>query len=228
MKLFWMQAAILLALVTSGILAGCQILGIAASKLPPPTVPQAYDGLGGHTAATWIWSDEGIDLDYPQLSLDLSTALQRNLEIARDKGSSRQKRELEGLSFSILPASVVKHQKRDPSLNMTPILHIAPRLGVERLIYIEIARFTTQGGTATGLRRGVAQFNLSVIEVDLQTKTASYGYQEQAIDVVYPSFGPVDGSTTLTHQEAYRGLVIGIADEAALRFVSHPQPEPGS
>ena len=219
---------LLLAMVLpAALLGGCQILGVVASRLPPATVPQAYEGLGGHTAAIWIWSDGAIDLDYPQLSLELSSALQKNLETARDKGSSRQKRELDGLKFTILPASVVKHQKRDPSLNLQPILQIAPKLEVERLIYIEFARFTTQGGSAAGLRRGVAYFNLSVVEVDLQTKTARFGYQEQGINITYPDFGPADGSTTLTDKEAYHGLVVGIADEVALRFVSHPEPEPG-
>ena len=227
MRLITAICCLLLLVGGATVISGCILLGVAASKLPARTVPQAYEGLGGHTAATWVWCDGAIDLDYPQLSLDVSTVLQKNLEAARDNGTSRQRRELENMRFTILPASVVKHQKRDPMLNMAPILDIAPRLDVDRLIYIEITRFTTQGGTAAGLRRGVAEYNLSVIEVDPQTDKATFGYQEQGISAVFPTFGPADGSTTLTNEEAYRGLVIQIGDRAALRFVSHPEPEPG-
>ena len=140
---------LILSLLMAG---GCQVLGIIASKAPAPTVPPAYDGLAGQTAAVWVWVDPAIDLDYPRLSLDLASRIQSNLEKARDEGSGRQRKELEGLQFTIVPESIVKYQKRDPTLNMRPITSIAPRLDVDRLIYVEVMDFTTQGGAAPGGR----------------------------------------------------------------------------
>jgi hypothetical protein len=204
---------------------GCQLLGIAASKAPARTVPPAYEGLAGKTTAVWIWVDPAVDLDYPRLSLEVATRMQRNLETARDRGNRRQKRELEGVSFPIAPASVVKYQKRDPGLNMMPITQIAPRLEVERLIYVEVQDFTTQGGAAAGLLRGVATANISVIEVDPRTKAARPGFEEQGVRIVFPPGSNEAGSSTLTGQAVYQGLVMRLADEASLRFISHPEPD---
>jgi hypothetical protein len=215
----------LLLLGLSLLAGGCQLLGIVASKAPARTVPAAYEGLAGKTTAVWIWVDPAVDLDYPRLSLEVATRLQRNLETVRDRGNRRQKRELEGTIFPISPASVVKYQKRDPGLNMTPITQIAPRLEVQRLIYVEIMDFTTQGGAAAGLLRGMATVNISVIEVDPRTKAARPGYEEQGVRLVFPPGSNEEGSSTLTAQAVYQGLVMQLADEASLRFISHPEPD---
>src|SRR5687768_16867542 len=204
---------------------GCQLLGIVASKAPARTVPPAYEGLAGKTTAVWVWVDPGVDLDYPRLSLDVATRLQRNLETVRDRGNRRQKGELKETTFPIQPASVVKYQKRDPGLNMTPITQIAPRLEVERLIYIEVMDFTTQGGAAAGLLRGVATVNISVIEVDPRTNSARAGYEEQGARFVFPPGSREEGSSSLTEQAVYQGLVMQLADQASLRFISHPEPD---
>jgi hypothetical protein len=204
---------------------GCQLLGIAASKMPAATVPPAYEGLKGQSVAVWVWVDPGVDLDYPTLSLDVATRLQNDLLSARDQGNRRQKGELAGVTFPIEPASVVKYQKRDPMLNMTPITQLAPRLEVTRLIYVEIMDFTTQGGAAAGLLRGLADVNVSVIEVDPATKLAKPGYEEQGISFTFPPGLGEEGSSSLTERTVYLGLVQQVADGAALRFVSHPEPE---
>src|SRR5687768_5295364 len=89
--------ALALGLLCTG--SGCQLLGIAASKMPARTVPAAYDGLAGQRTGVWVWVDPAVDLDYPRLSLDIATRLQTNLEGARDAGSA--KKELAGVSFPI-------------------------------------------------------------------------------------------------------------------------------
>lgn len=211
--------------LVSAAASGCTLLGIAASRAPPRTVPPAYDELAGNSTAVWVWVDSAVDLDYPRLSLDVATRIQKNLEEARDRGNKRQKKELQGLSFPIEPASIVKYQKRDTTLNIAPILQVAPRLDVQRLIYIEVPRFTTQGGAAPGLLRGSAEISISVVEVDLQTKQARMAYQEQGLRLAFPPDGPAQGSSTLNERNVYQGLALRIADEASLRFVSHPEPE---
>lgn len=206
-------------------LAGCQVLGLVASKAPARTVPAAYDGLAGKRVAVWVWVDPGISLDYPRLSLDIATRLQKNLEAARDTGSRRQKRELADSTFPIEPASVDKYQKRDPTLNMMPIAQIAPRLDVERLIYVEVMKFTTQGGAAAGLYRGVAEATISVIEIDPNTKKTNVAFAEQGVRFLFPPGAREEGSSTLTERVVYQGLALRVADETTLRFVSHPEDD---
>lgn len=214
-----------LVLISAGATSGCALLGLAASRAPPRTVPPAYDRLAGNSTAVWVWVDAAVDLDYPRLSLDVATRIQKNLEDARDRGNNRQKKELEGMSFPIEPASIVKYQKRDTTLNMAPILQVAPKLDVQRLVYVEVPRFTTQGGAAPGLLRGVSEISISVVEIDRQTKQARMGYQEQGLRLAFPPDGPAQGSSTLDERSVYQGLALRIADEASMRFVSHPEQE---
>src|SRR5690606_2646646 len=116
-----------------------------------------------------------------------------NLEKARDDGSGRQRKELKGLTFAIVPESIVKYQKRDPTLNLMPITSIAPKLDVDRLIYVEVMDFTTQGGAAPGLFRGEAEVNISVVEVDAGRENAAVAFQEQGLKLIFPDFGPSEG-----------------------------------
>ena len=212
---------------------GCNLLGVIAAKSPPPVVPAAYDGLAGQRVAVWVWVEPGAEIDYPALSLQLATRLQQNLEAARDKGPGRARRNLKETTFPIRPESIERHQNNNPMLGSMPITQIAPRLDVDRVIYVEITRFTTQGGAAAGLYRGVATMNISVVEAPPAPATpgttrpaeGTIAFQDQNIQVAFPRRGPAEGSSTLRAGDAYQGLVLEIADAAARRFVAHQAEE---
>ena len=53
---------------------GCNVLGLIASKSPPPMVPAAYSDLAGRSTAIWVWVEPGADIDYPALSLQIATS----------------------------------------------------------------------------------------------------------------------------------------------------------
>ena len=211
-------------------LAGCVILGAAASKLPAPTVPAAYDGLAGHTAAVWVWVDPAADLDYPTLSLELATTIQKRIEAARDLGTRRQRNQVEQTTFPYPPSSIVRYQKQNPSLNAMAIRDLAPRIGVERVIYVEVADFTTQGGAVSGLLRGVADVNINLVETPggpaAATRPESGGkanvaFTEQGIKLAFPSKGPSEGTNRLSDRQVYAGTVDAIAAAVADRFLPH-------
>ena len=214
--------------------SGCVALGAAASKLPPPTVPAAYDGLAGQTAAVWVWVDPAADLDYPTLSLEVATAVQKRIETARDLGSRRQRKQVEGTSFPYPPSSIVRYQKQDPALNALPIRELAPRIGVERVLYVEVADFTTNGGAVSGLLRGVAELNINLVETDGRPATATrpatgepakIAFVEQGIRVSFPPKGPSEGSNLLNERQVYAGTVDAIAAAVADRFLPHASEE---
>lgn len=213
---------LLLAALMTG---GCALLGVAAAKAPPPTVPAAYDDLAGHTAAVWVWADPRIDLDYPSLWLEVATRLQRTLEAARDAGTARQRRELEALEFTIKPESFGRY-KDDPAIRMTSARTLAARLGVERVIFVEIVEFATQGGMAAGLWRGEATVNVQVFAVDPETREAELVFDDPNRRIAFPDTDSVvPGGTRLGPDATYAGLVLQIADEVARRFLSHPAEE---
>ena len=211
---------------------GCVILGAAASKLPAPIVPAAYDDLAGKSVAVWVWVDPAVDLDYPTLSLELATAIQSGLEAARDVGSRGQQRALEETTFPIEPRSIVRYQKNDPLLNTLPVRDLAPRLGVERVIYVEVADFTTQGGAVVGLNRGTAEVGVTVVEIDApvvggtsdkaRVGVVETAYAEGGLELAFPP-GAAEGSNRLTPRQTYEGTLAEIAGTVVRKFIPHPQ-----
>ncbi|MEL7239203.1 MAG: hypothetical protein AAGK78_10095, partial [Planctomycetota bacterium] len=153
-------AALLAGAICSG---GCNVLGFMASRLPAPTVPAAYDGLGGKTAGVVVWAPVEVQADFPDVTLNLSQAVQKRLEVGRDEGDRGAPKQLEGLTFPYPAASYVRQFKNDPSLAREPIEMLAPDIGVERLVYVELDSFTNRGGVAAGLVRGKAVVGIQVV-----------------------------------------------------------------
>src|SRR5687768_264468 len=90
------------------VLSGCNVLGIAAQALPPPTVKPDYTGFAGQTVGVMVWADRGIRIDWPTVRLDLANAIQARL------ASSVKAKELAGTSYPVSPASIVRYQEDHP------------------------------------------------------------------------------------------------------------------
>lgn len=224
--------------------AGCNVAGVVASKLPPPTVKPAYEGLANESTAIIVWAAPEVEVDHPGLTVQIGKRIENNLKAARDSGGRGAQKTLENLSFPYPTESYARYLKEDPTLSIMPARELAALAGARRVIYVEIDRFTTRGGAAQGLVRGVAEVNLAVYEIDdpitatddvsLANRTptgpttspaAREAYREAAIRVTFPERGPEEGSNTLSPQRAYAGLVAGIADTIAKRFVPHSAEE---
>ena len=230
-------AALLLTTALLGAAAGaggCQVLGVAASKLPPPTVPAAYDALAGHPVAVWVWVDPAAALDYPYLSRELAAAVQKRLEIARDDGDKGERRVTEGVTFPYPPESFARYQKENPTLGALPATELAKRIGTDRLIYIEIGRFTTRGGAVSGLNRGVAELSVQVVEVADATptpatrpaeKTARVAFTEAGIKVSYPTKGAPEGTNRIGVEKIYQGTLFEMAKAVGDRLLPHSSEE---
>ena len=225
----------------AGAQVGCNVAGFAAAALPPPTIEASYQDLGGHSAAVIVWAAPEIQADYPALTRQIGQRLQTYLETARDDGNRTTRDALEGMSFPLPSSSYVRAFKNDPTLAYAPPEEIASLAGAERVVYVEITRFTTGGGAAAGLVRGLAEVNLTIYEVaepvvaDDETSLASNrgtaepaateGYREAAIIFAYPPDGPSEGSARLAPADAYRGLALEVTDGVAERLVEHRGPD---
>ena len=135
----------------AGAQVGCNVAGFAAAALPPPTIEASYQDLGGHSAAVIVWAAPEIQADYPALTRQIGQRLQTYLETARDDGNRTTRDALEGMSFPLPSSSYVRAFKNDPTLAYAPPEEIASLAGAERVVYVEITRFTTGGGAAAGL-----------------------------------------------------------------------------
>jgi hypothetical protein len=198
--------------------AGCNIFGVAANALPEPDVAASYKGLAGHTVAVMVWADRGVQIDYPSLRLDVATGVQSKLQQAQ-KG---KKKDLKDARFPYAPASVVRFQEDHPEVHEQPVTQVAPRLKVDRVIYVEIDSLRTRADDAVDLFRGEATASVKVIAVDPQTGASRTAYEESGIAAAFPPSAPPEGIPGVGDARIYRGTVDRLTSLVAIRFFSHP------
>ena len=196
--------------------AGCSVLGLAANAMPQAPVPARYNGLAGHSVAVLVWVPRGLAVDYPALRLDLVTGVQARLQRAQKAG----KGELKNATFPHAPASLVRFQEDHPELERSPIVNVAPRLKVQRLIYVEVENFQTRSEQAVELYRGSATISLRVVAVD--GGAAKVVYEEAGGSVTFPPSAPAEGLPDASDAKIYRGTTGLLAQVIAERFYAHP------
>jgi hypothetical protein len=206
-------------------LPGCIAAGFIAQALPKPPVKAAYTGLQNQTVAVMVWADRGIRIDFPRIALDTATGIQNRLtNPVDDKGKPKgMSRELKGARFPYIPASVVRYQVEHPEVEGMAITEVAPKLGVSRLIYLEIEQFQTRSDSAVELYRGTMIGTLRVVEVT--DGVAKVAYEENDVRVDFPKKAREEGVPELGDSKTYVGTINIFAQEVVNRFVEHPAEE---
>jgi hypothetical protein len=199
----------------------CNVVGAVAQAIPPDTIKPQYFGLAGQSIGVMVWTDRGVSVDFPDLSLDLANSIQHKLVIA-----SRQKdvKELKGATFPIQPASIARYQQDHTDLDITNIADVAPHLGVSRLIYVEVDDFGTRAQTSVDLFRGHMAATMKIIEVapDATGKTA---YSEDGIKAAYPPNVSDDGTPNGDEGKFYAGTIDAMSTQIVWRLVPHQAPD---
>jgi hypothetical protein len=212
-------ALLLLGLVLLPTLSGCVLLGIMGKALPEQTVPARYSGLSGQTVAVMVWADAtGVQIDWPSIHLDAAHGIQSKLREAQTTGKPK---ELENTKFTVDPAAVVEYQKDHPELVAESIEDVAPRLGVTRLVYLEIHGFQTRADSAVDLFRGTATGSIKVVEVT--NGKARVVFTDDSLRVQFPKLSPEEGMPNTTDDAMYRGTLDALTTQAVLRFIPHPE-----
>ena len=198
-------------------LSGCSIFGVAAQALPPTTIKPVYEGLRGQTVGVMVWVDRGLRMDYPPLQIDLANATQLKLMKSKAK-------QLKDTTFPVKPASIVKYQQDYPEIEAESITEVAPRLGVSRLIYIEVEDFATRPDGGVELFRGDANVTLRVVEVSPDGK-AKVAYEENEVRATFPPKSPKEGRPTIGDRRIYIGLIDALGEAVKKRLVPHSEEE---
>jgi hypothetical protein len=204
-------------LATAGLTAGCKVIGVIAAKAPKPDIKAEYD-LKGQSVGVMVWADRGVLIDWSMIQLDIAGGVQSRL-LEAQKAEPKQ---FEGTTFPVLPASIIRWQRENPGHEAQPVAEIAPKLGVNRLIYIELSRFGTRAAQTIALYRGTATAKITVIAVDANG-IGKIDYQSQDVQVVFPKTSTPEGSPRGTDQAMYVGTITALADEIAKKFVDHPE-----
>jgi hypothetical protein len=167
-----------------------------------------------------VWADRGVRIDYPGMQLDTASGIQNKLELAQKE----QIKDLEGTKFPVKPASIVRYQMDHPEIEALKLTDVAPKLGVNRLIYIEIEDFATRPHPGVELYRGSMSGTIKVVEIapDRSAKTV---YQENDVRAIFPPKSPEDGVLTGDDYRIYVGTVDAFTTEVAKRFAQHEAQE---
>ncbi len=196
------------------ILSSCVALGVVAAKMPPPTVLPKYDGLAGQTVGVMVWADKGVQIDWNSIHLDLASAVQKRLQSSKD-------REMKGSTYPVQPASIARWQQDHPESEGSPITMIAPRLGVSRLIYIELEEFATRSDLSVDLFRGSGKATVKVVEID--SGKATVAYTEQNVAAAFPPKAPREGIPNAGDYRIYGGTVDALAGRISTIFLRHEE-----
>ena len=207
----------LAALPLTGI-AGCQLLGLFGSALPPPTVAARYKGLRKQTVGVMVWTDRAMAVEWPALQLNLTQSIQSRLQdLAKSKGAPA---ELDGTTF-VAAESVVRYQRDHPETEFESITDIAPHMALTRLIYVEVQEFETRPSESLDLYRGRLTGNLKVIETT--GARAKVAYEESNLSVIYPASSPEEGMPGIGDGPVYENIVRDFTTEVVNRFVPHQE-----
>ena len=214
------QCSVLLLLL---FVPGCSLIGVAAYKLKPPeTIQPKYMGLENQSTGVMVWADRGLRIDWPTLQLDLANSVQKKLTDFQ-KGKGRESKTLVGTSFPVLPASMVRYQRDHPELEAAPITDIAPRLGVTRLIYVELEEFATRSDQQLALFRGSADCTVKLVEV--HDGEARVAFEQNNVQTHFPPKSPPEGVNAFGDLGIYNGTVDALATEVARLFVQYQLDE---
>jgi hypothetical protein len=209
----WRPALLLALLILP---AGCQAAGAIANSIPEPFVAAAYPGLKNQHVAIMVWTDRGTSTDHPSIQPDLSKTVAEKLQEAADAGIS----EVKNIQW-VSPEKILQFQEDHPEMESDPAEEVALRLPVTitRLIYIEIPTFSLHSDEAPDLTRGAATADIKVVEIANGKTTVAY--QEDNINIVYPTDSPPEGMPGLDEEHTYHETIDTLADAIAKRFVSH-------
>ena len=198
-------------------LAGCTVLGVAASKLAVVKVAPEYRGFAGQTVGVMVITDRGLQNDFPRLEIDAARGIQSKLQIAAPKAE-----ELKGVHFppDKSPEAMYAFEQNYPELKYEPVTTTAPKLGVSRLIYVEVEGFQTHPESVPELFRGLIEARLQVIEVTGGTAKVAY---ETRLQATFPRQSPEEGMPAIGEAKTYQGTLDAFTTTVLEKFVTHEE-----
>lgn len=198
------------------LLVGCNILGAAAAKMPKPDIDAAYKGMAGQKVGVMVWADRTLRLDWPSLQIDLGNSLEKKIKDAQ----RNEQEEFIGTTFPNPAVSYVRYQMEHPEIEGQPITEVAAKLGVTRLIYVEVIDLTTRPEGSIGMFRGDAEASMKVVEVE--GGRAKIAYEDNGITAEFPRTSPKEGTPRGNDRMMYVGVIDSLTTQMAVRFFKHP------
>ncbi|HYE02521.1 MAG TPA: hypothetical protein VD963_04730 [Phycisphaerales bacterium] len=204
-------ALALCTLCASGCMLGALVGGMEESRRRSSTraVAASYDGLAGKSFAVVVAADRIIQADHPDVVPLLTYRI------------SEQLRNHAGAAGFVPPDRVMGFLSANPRWVAMAPEELADRLGVERLVHVELQEFRLNDPGNQYLWAGVAAGTISVVEADGPAPEV-FGFQE-AISVDFPDqtgYGPAEMSAQVVKTALARRFI----DRASWLFYEHQEP----
>jgi hypothetical protein len=208
------QSSVLL-LCLPFLLAGCDAVGYVASLAAgTELVAASYGGLKGQKVGIMVWADQGVIDDYGAIQLDVA----RGVEVKLQEAAKAKIEDAEDITW-VPPEQIVQYQQNHPESRTDAVEDVAVRLGVTRLLYIEVEQFQTHPNNSPDLSRGSMTATIEVAEVD--DGVGKIAFSERGITVVSPDKCPPEGLPNLDDGAVYQGTMEAFTAAVGERFVPH-------
>lgn len=140
--------------------SGCQLVGLvgamadSAHRQGTTTYPADYDGLEGHAYAVVVSADRMIEADHPGITARLTQIIDRDLHANA------------GATAHIPPDRLISYLYANPSWQALPRGELGDRLGVDRLVVVELVEYRLHEPGNRYTWNGVASGIVEVYETD--------------------------------------------------------------
>ncbi len=197
-------------------LAGCNIIGWGAQAFGPDPhavvdVEAEYFGLENQSVAVLVDADLATLYRFPTAQLETCAAITQQIAA-----------HVPGVS-TVDPRQVVDFQQRNIYWNTATYSNLARRLGVKRLVLIELTEYRLHEPGNVNLFRGVIEANVSVAETD-GPHPDDLAYSTHVI-AAYPPGRP-EGVPDADPVTIRKGALDLFALYAAGKFFEHKEPKP--
>jgi len=198
--------------------SGCTVVGLVAGKTSSVKVKPYYTGLKGQSVGVMVWAPRATRIDFPELQLAIAQSLEKKPKNAR----TAKAEQLLGTQFppDRGPDAMYAIQQNYPGLMAEPIADVAPKLGVSRLIYIEVEEYTLHPETVPDLWRGMLTARVQVVEVDGGKGRPAY---DDRVSVKFPPAGPEEGRPDLGQAVTEVGTIDGFTTAVLQKFVTYEE-----
>lgn len=203
---------LLLALTLCG---GCEFAGLVANTVSPESKPlkvrSEYAGLQNQRVAVLVDANPSLFFEQPLAQREVCEAL--CLKLAAH---------VPGIQV-VDPKQTVEFQQRNLYWNTVPFAELAQRLGVTRLVIVELTDYQLHEPGNVNIWRGLLAASVSVAETD--SPTPNNLVYDSLVSVAYPPNKPL-GVLNSDQRTIRLGTLDLFSHQVAGRFYEHEEAPP--
>ena len=169
-------------------------------------VKAEYTGLKGHKTAIVVATGPGVDFEYPEARINVAMATEVTIRGEIDDLEFVEQEKVERFQLANLDW---------PAISMSEIAH---RLGVDRILYIDLYEFTMYEQRSVQLLRGRVRATMQIYEADSPFPNRVV-YQNE-VATLHPEHGPVPSSPAAMQKLQMETIII-FAQTISRKFYDH-------